>query len=416
MARESSGSYDIIVVGAGPGGSSCAALLGRKGYNVLLLDKAKFPREKTCGDAVSGKSLRVLRDLGIDKEIEKMPHASIRGVIFSSPKGVQLDIPFRGKPLPGEKEPGYCCKREIMDNLFFTCAKKTKGVTTMENFQVSDIILEGEQVVGVKGVDMNAKQEREFRANVIVGADGAQSVIARKTGCVTVPDPRHSCAAVRAYYTGVSGPKDRIELHFIDEVLPGYFWIFPVSETEHNIGLGMLTKDMQGKSINLKQIMLDAIEKNALFKERFKNAKPSTEIRGWTLPLGSKRQKAHGAGYVLIGDAASLIDPFTGEGVGNATTSAKIACDAIDKAFKANNFSANMLSVYAENLWAELGPEMQTSYNLQRAGKWKFLLNLVIGKAARKPEIREFIGGTFTNKEAKKQLYSPMFYFKLLFA
>ncbi|VVC02716.1 FAD binding domain protein [Candidatus Burarchaeum australiense] len=140
MARESSGSYDVIIAGAGPGGSSCAALLGRKGHKVLLLDKAKFPREKTCGDAVSGKSLRVLRELGIDKEIEKVPHAPIRGVVFSSPKGVVVDIPFRGKNLPGEKEPGYCCKREIMDNLFFTNAKKTKGVTALEEFQITDVL------------------------------------------------------------------------------------------------------------------------------------------------------------------------------------------------------------------------------------------------------------------------------------
>ncbi|VVC02714.1 Digeranylgeranylglycerophospholipid reductase [Candidatus Burarchaeum australiense] len=268
----------------------------------------------------------------------------------------------------------------------------------------------------MKGIELKGKKEREFRAKILVGADGAHSVIARKTGCVTEPDPRHSCAAVRAYYTGVAGPKDRIELHFIDEVLPGYFWIFPVSKTEHNVGLGMLVKDMQGKHVNLKEVMFNAIEKNALFKPRFKNAKLSSEVRGWNLPLGSRRQKVHGNGYLLVGDAASLIDPFTGEGVGNATTSAKIASLVIEKALKLNDFSEQMLSEYADNLWAELGSELQTSYNLQRAGKWKFLLNLVIDKAANRPEVREFIGGTFTNEDAKKQLYSPLFYLKLLFA
>ncbi|RLG19929.1 hypothetical protein DRN67_01395 [Candidatus Micrarchaeota archaeon] len=406
--------YDVIVVGAGPGGSSCAALLGKKGYNVLLIDKAKFPRDKTCGDAVSGKSLRVLRELGIDKQIEKVQHAPVRGVIFSSPKGVQIDIPFRGKTYEGDREPGYCCKRIYMDNIFFTTAKKTKGVKTLEEFQVTGPIMEGQQIIGVKGVYVKSKKPDEFRAKLIVGADGAHSVLARKTGCVTTPDPKHSCAAVRGYYKGVSGPEDRIELHFIDEVLPGYFWIFPVGNGEHNIGLGMLIKDMQGRHVNLKGLMLNAIKTNPLFKERFKNAKPSSEIRAWNLPLGSYRQKVHGPGYLLLGDAASLVDPFTGEGMGNATASAKIASEIIDQAFRVDNFSENMLSQYSENLWAELGSELKTSYNLQRAGKWKFLLNLVIDKAAKKPEVREFIGGTFTNEEAKRELYSPMFYIKLL--
>jgi flavin-dependent dehydrogenase len=132
--------------------------------------------------------------------------------------------------------------------------------------------------------------------------------------------------------------------------------------------------------------------------------------------MGSYRQKMHGPGFVLIGDAASLIDPFTGEGMGNATNSALIASEVIDMAMKAGNFSEEMLSDYPKRVWKELGPELQTSYNLQRAGKWKFLLNLVIGKAARNPEIREFIGGTFTSEESKKELYSPMFYLKLLFS
>jgi len=408
-------SYDAIIVGSGPGGSSCAALLGRKGYNVLVLDKAKFPRDKTCGDAVSGKSLRVLRELGIDLQIEKVQHAPIHGVVFSSPKGVQVDLPFKGKNTSGGKEPGYCCKREIMDEIYFQTAKKTKGVKIIENFQVTDIIHEGQRVVGVKGIYTKDKKPAEFTAKVIVGADGAHSVIARKTGCVTVPHPKHSCAAVRAYYKGVKGPKDRIELHFIDEVLPGYFWIFPVGNDEYNIGIGMLVKDMQGRHVNLKEMLFKAIENNKLFKERFKDAKLISEVKGWTLPLGSHRQKMHGSGYVLIGDAASLVDPFTGEGMGNATMSAKIASEVIDKAIKSNTYSEELFSEYPKKLWSTLGSELQTSYNLQRAGKWKFLLNLVIDKAANKQDVREFIGGTFTNEEAKKELYSPLFYLKLLF-
>jgi geranylgeranyl reductase family protein len=408
-----SDTYDVIVVGSGPGGSSCAALLARKGYSVLLLDKAKWPRDKTCGDAVSGKSLKVLKILGIDKKIPKMQHSEIRGVIFSSPKGDVVDIPMKGGA--DAPAPGYCCKRFVLDNIFHETAVATDGVTSMDEFQISDLLWDGDRVAGVKGASLKDKKEQEFRAKLVVGADGAHSVVARKTGCAT-PQPKHTCSALRAYYKGVKGPTDRIELHFIDDVLPGYFWIFPVGNDEFNIGLGMLASDMQGRNVNLKEVMLKAIESNPLFKDRFKDAKPSSEIKGWSLPMGSYRQKMHGNGYVLIGDAASLIDPFTGEGIGNATNSALIASEVIDAALKANNVSEAMLKAYPARLWKEMGPELQTSYNMQRAGKHKFLLNLVIGKAAKSADVREFIAGTFTNEEAKKELYSPMFYLRMLFA
>jgi flavin-dependent dehydrogenase len=134
------------------------------------------------------------------------------------------------------------------------------------------------------------------------------------------------------------------------------------------------------------------------------------------LPFGSHRRKAHYNGAVLLGDAAGLIDPFSGEGVGNGMLSAREAARVIEKALKANDVSERVLKEYEDALWAELGPELQQSYRLQKLGRNTFLLNLVIDKAARSQQIRETLSGMLVNEEARKEFNNPLFYLKLLFA
>ena len=411
-------SFDVIVVGAGPGGSACAWFLSKKyNRNVLLLEKQKFPRDKICGDAISGKSSSVLYEMGLNKAIENAPHAEIHGVTFSSPNGAIAEIPF--KTAKGQSRgTGYVCRRMVYDNLVFQEAAKAVS-RVIQDFQVTDLLWEEQfgnnYCVGVKGIDLSTKEEKEFRAKVVVGADGANSIVTRKVGNAP-SDPRHHCAALRAYYKGIKDLTNNIEIHFIDSVLPGYFWIFPLENDYANIGVGMVTSEIQKKKVNLKEEMLKAIKEHPLLKDRFKDAVMEGEIRGWNLPFGSYRRKAHGNGWVLLGDAASLIDPFSGEGVGNAMLSAKIASKYIDRAFRENFFHGDMLIEYEKEMWQEIGAEMKTSYMLQRIGGIKPLLNLVVGKAQRSREIRETISGMLGNEETKKALISPLFYLKLLFA
>ena len=398
--------YDAIVVGAGPSGSSCAAFLAGKGRSVLLLDKAKFPRDKTCGDGISGKSVRLLRELGVIGELERRPHSQIKGVIFSSPSGQILDV-----PLPKDAQiSGYCCRREVFDNLLFETAK-ARGATTRERFQVSDVIMDGGKAVGVRGLDLEGRKEMEFRGRVIVGADGATSLVAKKLSENSI-DPRHHVVAIRAYYKGVKGLRDSIELHFIESILPGYFWIFPLEDGLANVGIGILTSEMQKRRINLEQSMYDAIRNVPMFRERFAEAERVSPVKGWNLPLGSHHRRAHGDGFVLVGDAASLVDPFTGEGIGNALLSGKHAAEVIDEALAREDTSAGALSEYERRLWGEIENELRTSYNLQKLGMHKFILNFVIDAAASDPAVRDVIAHTLVSEEAKKDLLSPFFYLK----
>ncbi len=398
--------YDVIIVGAGPSGSVCANFLGREGHKVLLVDKAKFPRDKTCGDACSGKSIAVLRELGILSDVKKAAHGVNNGVIFSSPKGTILEIRT-------DSQDGFVCRREILDNIIYKAAKKY--VETLEEFTVTDLIKEGNQVVGIVGTDKTGK-EMKINANIVVGADGAMSVVAQKVGVFEI-DPNHHCLAVRGYYDGVTGMKDVIELHFTKTAIPGYFWIFPYEDGTANVGLGMLTKDVKARNVNLKELMEKEITLNPTFKERFKDAKLISEIKGWSLPLGSKiRKQIAGDGWLLLGDAASLIDPFSGEGMGNAMTSGKIAFRTISRALRLGAYSQKILGEYEQEIKNELNKELEMSYLLQRLGKNEFLLNLVIDKAARNPEIRKELTTMIVSEEAKKSFSSPLFYLKLLFS
>jgi flavin-dependent dehydrogenase len=169
--------YDVIIVGGGPGGSTCAANLGKAGHKVLLLDKARFPRDKVCGDGITGKSRGFIQKLGLLDEMEE------RGAIYD---GIEVIWPKGSKTLikAGDGYYSYVCKRQIFDNVLFQNAKKLSDAR--EGFAVTDVIAEGGKVVGVKATDLSDSSTHEFRAKVVVGADGANSVVATKLGLPVV--------------------------------------------------------------------------------------------------------------------------------------------------------------------------------------------------------------------------------------
>src|SRR3989344_4459621 len=204
--------YDVIVVGGGPGGSSTAMFLKKNGVqSILLIDKAKFPRDKICGDAFSGKSVGIAKELGIIKDFDKVPHEGVYGVLFSSPKGDVIDIPFPGSERKTKTKPGFVVKRINGDNVIFQNAKKQ--VDTLEEFTVTDLIWENDFVAGVKGKQKDGK-EIEIKAKIVVGADGTSSTIAQKLSIPGSP-PEHHVIATRGYYKGVTGMSGNIELHFV---------------------------------------------------------------------------------------------------------------------------------------------------------------------------------------------------------
>lgn len=406
--------FDVIIVGAGPGGSGTALHLKDTNLSIALIDKESFPRDKTCGDGVSGKGSKILKELGLFDKLFELPHGPGYGVWMSSPKGVDIIIDSRTMN-PNAKPHGAIVRRYDFDNFLFQNAKSLPNVKTFEKTTVVDLIKEGDQYTGVK-MKLENGEIITANAKIIVGADGANSVVANKLG-VAFRDPAHHVTAIRAYYDGVEGMREVIEIHFVEDVLPGYFWIFPLEGKKANVGIGMLDKDIRNKKVNLQKVMEKVINEHPKFKDRFKNAKMISPIKGWSLPLGSKRRKPYFNGVLLVGDAAGLIDPLTGEGIGNALLSSKLAAQTIKKAFEVNDFTEKTLSFYDELLKKELDPELKTMYRIQRLGSIKFLLNMFFDKATKKRELSELLTSTIVSEDTlqyKKKLTDPIFLIKNL--
>lgn len=402
--------YDVIIVGGGPAGATAALYARRAGLNALLLEKAHFPRDKICGDALGGRAVGILRELNLLAETERLPGAKVRSIIFGGTNHCEADIEICNERRPDLS--GYVITRQVFDSFLFDQARRAGG-DCREGWEVTGIVLENNAVCGVKAREVNTGAVREFRANVVLGADGYKSIISRCLDLYEV-DSRHWITAIRSYYRGVTGLTDKIELHYLEGVLPGYFWIFPLNDGMANVGIGMITGAMKRKHVNLVQALDGAIGL-AHFSHRFRGAARLTKPVGWQLPVGSKRRPCSGAGYMLLGDAAGLIDPFTGEGIANAMYSGRSAVEIARLACAEGDFSAASLARYESGIWNEVGGELKTSARLQRIARFQPLLNFTIRKAAANPGVRDVISAMIAEEMPRKALTSPLFYFNLLF-
>ena len=368
--------YDVIICGAGPSGSTCAAFLSDKNLRVLLLDKAIFPREKTCGGALSDKAVAMLKKLGLENQVAKYS-TLMDGLVLIAPNHTKAHL---FPPINAKITPGYTLRREIFDNLLFQNAKSKKNITTMENVEVIDVFFNSKgKAIGIRA--NTPKSEKTFLAKIIVGADGANSIVARKIGATNLDD-RHWYVAERQYWSGITSIRESIEFHFIDSVLPGYFWIFKLPNGEANVGLGTLVSDVKKRNLNLTKLFEKVITEDPIISPRFKNAKPLAPLMGWRLPLATIHRKNYHAGVLLIGDAAGLVDPSSGEGISSAMVSGEIAAETISEAFRLGDYSAKMLSKYDKRLWGTIGAELSQSVFIQKLFIQKKLLNWFLENAA----------------------------------
>jgi geranylgeranyl reductase family protein len=405
---------DVLIAGAGPGGASTSIFLAKEKIPHILIDKAIFPRDKICGDAMSAKTVGMLKRLDSNWQKtflgDKTKSLLSSGIQFISADNTRLNIPFLQDDL-SINPPGFVSKRLDFDKMLAGLVDNNYATfltgTLLENIkQEPDGLL--------VTISRNGERKRIF-TKMIVGAEGRGSIVAKTMGLQAM-DAAHFSAGIRGYYENVSGmhKENFIELHFLKALQPGYLWIFPLANGTANVGVCMLSKSIAAKKVNLKVLMQEALTTHPNIKDRFTNATLSGNIEGWGLPLGSKKRNLSGDRFILTGDAASLIDPFTGEGIGNALVSGLVASRVIKKAVEANNYSAGFLKKYDHDLYQKLWAELRLSHYLQKLTSNPRLFNFVIGKASRSKELRETISCMFENVDIREKFTNPLFYVKIL--
>ncbi len=310
---------DVVIAGAGPAGCSAALALGDSGKKVLLLDKAVFPRNKTCGDSVPAHALIGLENISpgiFDSFLQKVPSLSFRSSALVFPNGEQFVFKW---PLPG-----YVLERSAFDGFLLDRVVETTGAEVFTGLKAIDyqrsnglIQIYTQQAGGSPGPVVSTP--------LVIAADGAPSLTARKLAGMA-PDPSVYGQAVRCYFEGIEELDPGIELIFYHpRFFPGYFWIFPMTGGRANVGFGMPETFRRKTGASLTDLLNHFREQHPVVRRMLENARQITPLQGGMVPFAMRKQPWSGPGYLLTGDAASLVDPVSGDGIMYAVRSGLMA-------------------------------------------------------------------------------------------
>jgi len=406
-------STPVFIAGAGPAGASAALKLNSLGIPCTIIDKATFPRDKICGDALSGKVMLNLSRIH-PHLIEHFYNSAWKegswGIKFIAPNGRSIAIPFLNKEEGGSGiAPGFVVKRLDFDNFLAEQLREAPLVKFMESCTMELAVREN------GGFAIRCNNGMKFHTPMLMDAMGAHSSFARNFAGLTKREA-HYAGALRAYYKGVTGFNEGsfIELHFLSQSLPGYFWMFSLPNGEANIGIGMRSDMIRKKKVNLNKLLDEIVLNHPDVKDRFKNATLLGPVKGFGLPLGSKPRPISGDHFVLLGDAGHLVDPLTGEGIGNGMYSGVFAAELLEKCIAQNDYSAKFLKDYDRRVERVIGKEMKLSYRLQQLMNNPRLINFLANFIANNKHITQLISRMYTDFELRKKLVQPRFWLRLL--
>jgi menaquinone-9 beta-reductase len=321
---------DVLIVGAGPAGSAAATVCARAGLRVTLLDRAKFPRPKVCGDALSNKAIALIERLGAGDALRHAAHRDVLGALAMLPDGSAI-------PRDYGNARGMIVGRFDLDALLLQTAIST-GAVFHEHCAVDEIIREKNVVVGVRS------SRGELRARAVISAEGPGSLALRALG-LQRPKGRHLAISSTAYYKNVSGAlREGWSEHWFDASLPyGYGWIFPSVEGISNVGVYLRCDGYDAQKLSLSKRFDLFLEQH---RDRFAHAQRIGDVRTWQLPLSDVSVRVGMAGMLTVGDAGRHVDPLTGEGIWQALRTGELAGEACVNALRNGALDDNAVKQY----------------------------------------------------------------------
>lgn len=372
--------HDVVIVGAGPGGSAAGYYLARQGLDVLLLDKSDFPRDKTCGDGLTPRALSVLRDMDLLDDLLRVG-SRINELEIAGTKGQTVEAPF-------PRQNGCPDYTLIVPRLIFDDMVRVRALAGGAKFdspvRVTDVVPEQDSVI-VAG--KRNSQTVTIKARVAIVAIGANMPLLLRMGLLKQTPP--VALAARAYFEGVSGLTDQMLLSFDGVPLPGYGWVFPLPDSAANIGAGIFPLGWAGRLISTKtRSTFEAFTQTKTVRAMLARARQVGPVKGYPLRIDFATAPTCGERVLLVGEAAGLVNPLTGEGIDYALESGKVAAEYLVKQFGAGDFSHQHLAGYDQTL-------RQRFQRLFIFCSWTrhlfvnpLLINPMVRAAARRPDLK----------------------------
>lgn len=303
---------DLLVVGAGPAGAAAAITAATAGRQVVLADRAAFPRDKTCGDGLTAEALRRLEALGVSLgDLDRS--APVTDVVLVSPRGRRIDL-----PLPTDASHARVMRRVDLDAALVARAR-VAGAEVREGVELTGL------TAGDRAVEATFGDGTAVTAPFVVAADGRFST----TRALLQPGTRPTegeWSAFRQYFTGFTDP--RLWVLFEQDLLPGYAWVFPLPDGRANVGFGMLRgRGVTGKVIA--RTWRGLLERPSVRAVLGPDAEPESPHRAWPIPSHFDPDRLTSGRVLFAGDAAGVVDPMTGEGIAQALETGMLAAEAV---------------------------------------------------------------------------------------
>jgi len=401
---------EVIVVGGGPAGASTAHALARQGVDVLVLDRAKFPRDKTCAEYLSPQASRVLSDMNVLDEIERSCPAHLAGMRVRAPDGHYADGEFAAnhgfRPF---RDYGLAIRRTILDAIVLDGARAA-GARVEELVRVTDV--NKDQTGRVNGVTVIGPDgsPRTLTSSYVVGADGLRSVVGKRLGLTWTSKIFPKRLALVAHYRNVRNVGALGEMH-VDH--GGYFGIVDVGMGLMNVAVVVPMSRAREIGEGRAEFLEQWIVSRPHLAERFVGAERVTPVRA-TGPFATESRPAWAPGAALVGDAADFFDPFTGEGIYAALRGGEVLAPFIAEALRGTRQNENrVLAGYETARRSEFGGKWKLERIVGMAIAYPYFLNNAAKALSRNKNMADLLVGVAGDFIPAKVVLNPRFLFNL---